>query len=364
MPAPSERVVVAMSGGVDSSVAAAILKESSLDVVGIGLRLVGSDEAPGERRSCCGIGAMDDARRVAEKLGIPFYVLNFEEVFRKAVVDYFVSSYLRAETPNPCIPCNEVVKFEELLRAARGLNAPFLATGHYARVTRDRDSGRRILERGTDRSKDQSYFLYSLSQEQLASAVFPLGEMEKKDTRELAACLGLKVHDKEESQDVCFVGAGGYRSFIEEYASGTWRTGPILDDSGAVLGTHGGLHNYTVGQRRGLGLSTREAMYVVDVDPVRNAVIVAPGSRVRGQERLLLERMNYVSIEKPGGPVEVTAVTRYRKPEVPATLLPLDGCRARVEFHAAQEPTAPGQSVVLYRGDEVVGGGVAARVEE
>lgn len=353
-----------MSGGVDSSVAAAVLKEAGWEVVGIGLKLVDSNETTGAENSCCGIDAMEDARRVAEKLDIPFYVLDFKDVFRTAVIEYFISSYLNGETPNPCIPCNEVIKFEELLRVAKGLKAEFLATGHYARVSRDPGTGRYLLWKGTDGSKDQSYFLYSLSQEQLRHALFPVGGMSKKETRELAARLGLRVHDKPESQDICFVEDGDYSAYISKHAGSSIRPGHILDEAGAVIGSHRGLSHYTIGQRRGLGVSFPEPMYVVDIDARANSITVAAAGRLRRQERILLERMNYVSVAKPQEPIGVLARTRYRISEVNATLSPLDGDRAFIEFHSPREPTASGQSVVLYNGDAVIGGGVVRRMAD
>lgn len=359
----ARRVVVAMSGGVDSSVAAALLKDTGYDVVGIGLQLVDPSEAVGGPKSCCGIGDMEDARRVAEKLDIPFYVLNFKDVFRTTVIDYFISSYLKGETPNPCVPCNEVIKFTELLHAAKGLDAEFLATGHYARVRQDPASGRLLLYKGIDESKDQSYFLYSLSQEQLSHAVFPVGEMSKKETRELAAWLGLKVHDKLESQDICFIEEGGYASYIKAHAGSEISPGPILDEPGAVIGSHRGLPYYTIGQRRGLGISFPEPLYVVDIDTSANSITVAGGEKLQRQERVLLEKVNYVSVIEPKEPIGVLARTRYRKPEVNATLVPLDCDRAFVEFDSPQELTALGQSVVLYDGEMVVGGGIVKRMD-
>lgn len=357
----SDVVAVAMSGGVDSSVTAAILKGQGHEVVGIGLQLVDEAEASGASRSCCGIEEMEDARRVAEAIGIPFYVLNFIDSFREHVIDHFVSSYVEGETPNPCIRCNEFIKFDLLLRVAMGMDARFLATGHYARVARDAETGRHVLAKGVDGSKDQSYFLYSLTQEQLARALFPMGDITKDRTRAIAEDLGLKVHDKRESQDVCFVGAEGYASYISRQPGARFEPGPILDEAGSVIGAHMGLPHYTVGQRHGLGVSLPEPVYVVDIDPRANSVTVVTGDRLRRQERVLLDRVNYVSIGKPDRPVEARARTRYRKPEVPATFVPLGGRRAFVEFHEPQEPTAPGQSVVMYDSDTVLCGGVVRR---
>ena len=357
----SSTIAVAMSGGVDSSAAAAILKQQGNQVIGIGLRLFSEPGWSCSRKSCCGSAEMEDARRVAEAIDIPFYVLDFRDAFSKHVVDYFVSSYLAGETPNPCVPCNEVVKFDLLLDAAGRLGAERLATGHYARLETDGSSGRRLLRKGADESKDQSYFLYSLSQEMLARALFPLGELEKTETRSIARVAGLPVHDKEESQDVCFVGDGGYAEFIEAHAASLPGPGPIRDDRGEEIGVHRGLHNYTVGQRHGLGVSMSEPVYVIDVDPDGNAITVAPASRFRCRERLALRDMNYLSVPRPGAPLAVLAKTRYRRGEVAGVLAPLEGDLAVLEFAEPQEPVAPGQSVVMYDGDVVLCGGIACR---
>jgi tRNA-specific 2-thiouridylase len=357
----SDKVAVAMSGGVDSSIAAAMLKDQGHEVVGIGLRMfgeAGAADAPADRR---GVEEMEDARGVAEAIGIPFHVLDFTDPFREKVIDPFVSSYAEGETPNPCIPCNQVIKFGLLLRAAEGMGARYLATGHYARVERDAETGRYMLARGVDGMKDQSYFLYALSQEQLARALFPMGDMTKARARAMAAELGFKVHDKRGSQDICFVGAEGYASYVCRQPGVSFEPGPILDEAGSVIGTHRGLPHYTVGQRRGLGISLPEPVYVVDIDPGANSVTVVTGDRLRRQDRVLLDCINYVSIERPARPVEAQARTRYRKPEVPAMFVPVDERRALVEFHEPQEPTAPGQSVVLYDGDNVLCGGVVKR---
>jgi tRNA-uridine 2-sulfurtransferase len=351
-------VVVAMSGGVDSSVAAAVLAGQGRSVVGIGLKLAEPTGAePG--RSCCGLAEMEDARRVAEHIGIPFYVLNFTAEFREAVIDYFTSSYLRAETPNPCVPCNAIIKFDLLMARALGLGAGHLATGHYAIASYDERAGRYALRKGIDHRKDQTYFLYSLTQEQLARAVFPLGSMTKDQTREVARDLGLKVHDKVESQDVCFVGDEGYQRFVEMAGGAALKEGPILDENGNVLGTHQGLYRYTIGQRKGLGLESTEAFYVVEMDPAANSITVAPADRLVRQQVLVLRDVNYVSVERPAGPLEVEAVTRYRKEAAAATLTPSADDRAVLEFDKPQEPTAPGQSVVMYGGDRVLCGGIA-----
>ncbi|HEY5531380.1 MAG TPA: tRNA 2-thiouridine(34) synthase MnmA [Candidatus Anoxymicrobiaceae bacterium] len=355
-----DRVVVAMSGGVDSSVAAALLKEKGFDVIGIGLSLVEPGENAGER-SCCGIASMDDARRVAEKLSIPFYVLNFRDDFRSSVIEYFTTSYVRGETPNPCVPCNGIIKFDGLMRVALGLEATCLATGHYARVAFDEGSGRYVLRTGLDDSKDQSYFLHSLTQYQLSRAMFPVGELDKNDTRREARRFGLKVSDKPESQDTCFIGAEGCGAFVTAFTSQGSESGAILDESGGVIGTHRGLPYYTVGQRHGLGISHAEPVYVVDIDPDSNSITVAPRARLFRESEVLVDDVNYISIEPPSGPLEVSVKTRYGKPAQQASFLPTGAHGATVRFDSPQEPTAPGQSVVSYVGDTVVAGGIARR---
>jgi len=357
----STTIAVAMSGGVDSSATAAILKEQGNHVIGIGLRLFSEPGWSCSSKSCCGSAEMEDAKRVAEAVDIPFYVLDFSDEFSEHVIDYFIASYLAGETPNPCVPCNEIVKFDLLLDAAGRLGAERLATGHYARLQTDASSGRRVLRKGADEAKDQSYFLYSLSQEMLASALFPLGGLDKSQTRAIAREAGLPVHDKEESQDVCFAGASGYAEFIAAHAAALPGPGPIYDDSGVEIGLHRGIHNYTVGQRHGLGVSIAEPVYVIEIDADGNSITVAPASRSRRLERLALRRMNYVSIRRPDAPVEVLAKTRYRRPEVAGLLVPLDGDAAVLEFSQPQEPVAPGQSVVMYDGDVVLCGGIACR---
>ncbi len=355
-----DRIVVAMSGGVDSSVAAALLKEKGFDVVGIGLSLVEPGEVSDDK-SCCGITSMDDARRVAEKLSIPFYVLNFKDDFRSSVIEYFTTSYVRGETPNPCVPCNGIIKFDGLMRVALGLEATCLATGHYARVAFDEDSGRYILRTGLDDSKDQSYVLFGLDRNQLSRAIFPVGELDKNDTRREARRFGLKVSDKPESQDTCFIGTEGCGAFVTAFTGKGPESGPILDESGGVIGTHRGLPYYTVGQRRGLGVSRAEPVYVIDIDPDNNSITVAPRARLSRESEVLIDEVNFISIKPPSGPFEVSVKTRYGKPAQPATFVPTGDTSATVRFDSPQEPTAPGQSVVSYIGDAVVAGGIAKR---
>jgi len=352
-------VFVAMSGGVDSSVAAALLKKQGYRVIGVGLKLFDAGAVEERPNVCCGLRDLDDARRVAQVLSIPFYVLNLKGIFRKAVIDYFIDGYLQGETPNPCLACNRIIKFEVLLERCLALGADFLATGHYARVVYDPGRAEFLLMKGLDARKDQSYFLYMLEQDKLSRLLFPLGEMAKETTRRIAATLNLRVHDKRESQDLCFVGKAGYAALLAESGRAEFRPGPILNGRGEVVGVHRGLPFYTLGQRRGLGVSRPGRWYVVDMDPSRNAITV--NTEPRRENRVFLREVSYTSRVSPSGELEVEVVTRYRGKEIPAVLVPLSGGSAMVRFKHPQEVVAPGQAVVFYRGDEVIGGGIVER---
>ncbi|MGC8837334.1 MAG: tRNA 2-thiouridine(34) synthase MnmA [Anaerolineae bacterium] len=358
-PARRARVVVAMSGGVDSSVAAALLKEQGYEVVGIMLRLW-SEHGPGEERTnrCCTVEAVDDARRVADRLDIPFYLVNVEEPFRQWVVEPFIREYCAGRTPNPCIACNRHIRFQFLLQRALALDADYLATGHYARVVYE--GGRYHLLRGVDRAKDQSYQLYTLGQEQLAHILLPLGTWTKAEVRRMAREWGLPVAEKPESQEICFVADGDYRRFLRDWAPEAFRPGPIVDRQGRVLGQHQGLPGYTIGQRKGLGIAWTEPLYVLEVDPVRNCLVVGPAAEL-GARALLAEEVHYVQGDPPPGPCRVTAKIRYQAPDAPALLEPGEGRTARLTFDEALRDITPGQAVVFYRGEEVLGGGTIAR---
>lgn len=353
------RVVVAMSGGVDSSVAAALLKEQGYEVVGIMLRLW-SEHGPGEERTnrCCTLEAVHDARRVADRLDIPFYLVNVEEPFRRLVVDPFIREYCAGRTPNPCIACNRHIRFQFLLQRALALGAEYLATGHYARVVRR--NGRYHLLRGVDRTKDQSYQLYMLGQEQLAHILLPLGEWTKAEVRQMARERGLPVAEKPESQEICFVADSDYRRFLRDWAPGAFRPGPIVDRQGRVLGQHQGLPGYTIGQRKGLGIAAPEPLYVLEIDVERNRLVVGP-ARELGARGLLAEEVHYVQGKPPSGPCRITAKIRYQATDAPALLLPGEGRTARLTFDEPLRDITPGQAVVFYQGDEVLGGGTIAR---
>ncbi len=357
-----EIVVTAMSGGVDSSVAAALLVQQGYSVIGVTMNLWPRKsivEADNRHSVCCSLESVDNARRVADRLGIPHYTLNFREIFDREVVRNFVQEYARGRTPNPCIRCNRYVKFEALLRKAIGLGARYVATGHYARV--DRGAGGRFrLRKALHGEKDQSYALYSLTQEQLAHTLFPLGEMPKSETRRIAAELGLATADKPESMELCFVPDGHYGSFVSEKLPSAARPGPIRNVRGDVVGSHPGVALFTIGQRKGLGVASGRPLYVVDILPDENTIVV-------GEEQDLVshgldaEDMNWVSAERPESPVRITAKIRYRASEVPAVVEAGPDATARIVFDDPQRAVSPGQAVVLYDGDAVLGGGTILR---
>lgn len=349
-----------MSGGVDSAVAAALLVEQGHDVVGLTMNiwpawLPTSDDGG---RGCCGIGAIEDARSVAQHLGIRHYVLNLREEFERSVIDYFCDEYARGRTPNPCIACNRAVKFSVLMDRADALGCHLLATGHYARIVGNGAPGGFRLKRGVDPGKDQSYVLFSLTQEQMARLRFPVGEYTKSEVRAAARRLGLPVSSKPDSQEICFVPRGRYHGLVAARRPDAVREGPILGPSGAVVGIHSGIVRYTVGQRRGLGLAAGAPMYVVDIDARRNAVVVG-GYEDLLRDRLLLGGVNWIVPPLPSG--RVTVRVRHGGADIPASLRRLPDGRVRVEFDTPQRAAAPGQAAVFYEGDLVLGGGIIER---
>lgn len=344
------RVVVALSGGVDSSVAAALLVEQGQPVVGLMLRLWAEDQ-----NRCCAPEAVDDARRVADQLGIPFYLLSCEAEFKARVVDPFIADYARGRTPNPCLACNRHVRFRRLLHQAQALDAPFVATGHYARIV---PAGDRLhLCAAADRHKDQSYVLYMLGQQELRRLRFPLGEYTKAQVRDMARRRGLAVADREESMDLCFAAGGDYRRFLRRHAPQALRPGPIIDTAGRQIGRHQGLPLYTVGQRRGVGIAAPEALYVIRLDPDANALVVGP-ARELGRTTLTAEEVSYVGGQPPDEPLPVHAKIRHQAAPAAATWTPVGRTQARVDFHAPVRDITPGQAVVAYQGESVLGGGI------
>ncbi|HYU77859.1 MAG TPA: tRNA 2-thiouridine(34) synthase MnmA [Vicinamibacterales bacterium] len=349
------RIVVAMSGGVDSSVAAALLAEQGHDVIGVSMQLYDQTEGQASFGTCCTIDDLHDARRVAAAIGIPHYILNFENRFDEQVVSNFVREYTHGRTPIPCAHCNSDVKFSTLLERAMGFGAATLATGHYARIDRADDGGFR-LRRGLDGSKDQSYFLFSLTQEQLARAQFPVGHLGKTEVRELARRLNLRVASKPDSQEICFVPDGDYAAFIERRSPDLTRPGVIVDRQGTRLGTHAGVHRFTIGQRKGLGLSASEPLYVLEIKPDASEIVVGPRDAL-GRATLTASEVNWVSGVAPSSWQRVQAQIRYRHGAAPARVRALDDGRADLEFDEPQSAITPGQAVVFYDGDVVVGGG-------
>ena len=350
------RVVVAMSGGVDSSVAALLLKAQGYEVVGVTMRLwsVEDEAAAPLNKRCCSVEDVQDARRVCDAIGARHYFMNFEREFQQHVVDYFVREYDRGRTPHPCLACNDKIKFDFLLRRAMFMDADYIATGHYARIRRDGDRVR--LLKGIDSGKDQSYVLFTLRQAELRRLLLPVGEYPKSEIRRIAADGGLPVADKPDSQEICFIPDGDYRKFVGERV--TPKPGDMVDVEGNLLGTHPGIQFFTIGQRRGLGLqgNTGSPMYVTAIDANANRVVLGSDEDLMRSE-LWASRINYTADEPPAASIEITAKIRYKASEAPATLTPR-GDWATLRFHEPQRAVTPGQAVTFYEGDEIIGGGI------
>ena len=337
-----------MSGGVDSSVAAYLLKEQGYDVIGVTMQIWQEDKEYEEREGgCCSLSAVDDARRVADKIGIPFYVLNFRDSFKKNVIDYFIDEYMEGKTPNPCIACNKYLKFDELLKKAQGIGADYIATGHYAKI--EEHNGRYILVKSDDDKKDQTYALYNMTQEQLAHTLMPCGEYTKDRIREIAKEIGLDVHNKKDSEEICFISDNNHGKYISEAMPGKVKQGNFVDKDGNILGKHKGIVYYTIGQRKGLGLA--------DINPLTNEVVVGAEEDIFKTD-LICKDINFIAFDNLDKSLELKAKIRYSAKPATATITPLENGKVRVSFKEKQRAITKGQSVVFYLDDLVVGGGI------
>ncbi len=359
---PQKKALIAMSGGVDSSVAAYLTKQAGFDCIGVTMRLYdNAPDAETETNTCCSLEDVEDARSVARRLGMPFYAFNFKSDFREKVIHKFIRCYECGLTPNPCIDCNRHLKFDHLLRRGLELGCNFVVTGHYAQIRRDDRTGRYLLYKAADLSKDQSYVLYTLTQDQLAHILFPLGGLSKADTRTIAEEQGFINARKHDSQDICFVPDGDYAAFMERYTGKDYPAGDFLDLDGNIVGTHQGAVRYTLGQRKGLGLAMGKPVYVCAKDMEKNTVTVGPNEALYSAS-LLADEWNWFPFARLEEPIRVTAKARYNQPPHPATVYPEENGTARVVFDTPQRALTPGQAVVLYDGDLVVGGGTITKV--
>ena len=350
------KVVVAMSGGVDSSVAVALLKEEGYQVIGVTMQIWPSSRYGDRFGGCCGTGAVEDAKKVAYRLGIPHYVMNFRDIFAQKVIANFCQEYRLGRTPNPCIRCNQYIKFDALRERAKELGADFIATGHHARIEKDETNGTYLLKKGVDQGKDQSYFIYPVTQEQLSHILFPIVNLTKEEVRKIAKELKLPVAAKPESQDICFIPDDNYAEFLKDYIPQAAEPGPILNEHGDILGSHQGILFYTIGQRKGLGISAKEPIYVIAIEPERNAVIVGSKEKALGDE-LIASGLNWIAINGLTQPITAKTKIRYRHPEAEVTIMPLGNDRVHVKFKKPQLAITPGQAIVFYDGDIVIGGG-------
>ena len=351
--------MVGMSGGVDSSVAAYMLKEKGYDVIGVTMKLIKENPLEIDERQdgCCSLSAVEDARRVCNMLDIPFYVLNFTEIFESKVIDYFVDEYFKGRTPNPCIACNKHIKFDALLKKARALGIDYIATGHYARIVYDFSIQRYLLKRSIDNRKDQTYALYDLTQEQLKSTLMPLGDYSKTEVREIAEKIGLKVANKPDSQEICFVTNNDYASFLDAKGKEKIRPGNFLDLDGNILGEHKGIVHYTIGQRKGLGIALGKPMFVAAIETDNNTVVLSDEKDIFRKE-LVADGLNFIPFERLERTLKVKTKIRYSAREVDSVLIPIHNNKVKVIFEEPQRAITPGQSAVFYDDDIVIGGGI------
>lgn len=351
----NKKALIAMSGGVDSSIAAYMIKQQGYDAIGITLKLFDNDDiGETKEKSCCSLDDIEDARAVANKLGIPYYVLNFKSNFNENVIKRFIDAYTDGCTPNPCIDCNRFIKFRKLLDRANELECDYVVTGHYAKI--ERDGERFLLKKAEDLTKDQTYVLYSLTQEQLSHTLFPLGNLTKTKVREIASECEFINANKKDSQDICFVPDGDYAKFIEGYTGRNFKKGNFTDIDGNILGKHSGIIRYTIGQRKGLGVSFGKPMYVCDINSKNNTVVLGDNDDLFSKS-LIADDINLIAYDKIEKPIKIAARVRYSQKEQPATLEQIDENHLRIDFDTPQRAITRGQAVVLYDGDTVIGGG-------
>ncbi|AVP59682.1 MULTISPECIES: tRNA 2-thiouridine(34) synthase MnmA [Clostridium] len=351
-----KKVLVGMSGGVDSSVAAYLLKEQGYEVIGVTMQIWQDDEEFIEKEGgCCSLSAVADARRVANKIGIPFYVMNFKDAFKRNVIDYFVDEYMEGRTPNPCIACNKFIKFSSFLDKAMAMGINYVATGHYAIIEKQKD--RYIIKKSEDDKKDQTYALYNLTQFQLERTLMPCGQYKKSEIREIAKNIGLRVHNKKDSEEICFIPDNDHGRYIKNRFPNKVRQGNFVDKQGNVLGKHKGIVYYTIGQRKGLGIAFGKPMYVVDINPFKNEVVLGTIEDLLNTE-LIAKDINYIPFDTLKEPMGVEAKIRYSQIPSKAIITPIDDSRVRVDFHEKQRAITKGQSVVFYKDDLLIGGGI------